>query len=253
MSGSRAWASRVERLAFWRLRRQAPSFDVVHAHTSRGHTLGVLARCRNLVVSRRVAFPIRGGWASRWKYARPARFIAVSRYVKQALIAGGVAEERISVVHDGVPLLEPSSRTRPAIAPATNDPNKGSSLALDASRAAGAQLVFSTDLASDLRHARLLLYITHQEGLGSAALLAMSASVPVIASRVGGLPEVVEHGMNGMLTDNTTDAIARCLKGFDAIPDGGAEMSRLARRTVEERFTRDLMVAGTLRVYGELC
>jgi glycosyltransferase involved in cell wall biosynthesis len=187
------------------------------------------------------------------KYARAARFIAVSGYVKQALIAGGVAEERISVVHDGVPLLEPSSRNSGAIAVATDDPRKGSALAREAAEAAGVALAFSTDLANSLCHASVFVYITEQEGLGSAALLAMSAAVPVIASRVGGLPEVVEDGVNGLLADNTREAIAACFGRFAAMPDGATAMSRRARQTVEERFTLERMAAGTVRVYEELC
>ena len=58
----------------------------------------------------------------------------------------------------------------------------------------------------------LFLYITHSEGLGSAVLLAMAAGVPVIASNVGGLPEIVEHERTGLLTENTAQAIANAIR-----------------------------------------
>jgi hypothetical protein len=75
---------------------------LIHAHDARSHSLGLLLPARPLVVSRRVAFPVGSGW----KYARPRRYLAVSRFVKQVLMEGGVPEEKIAVVHDGVPVLE---------------------------------------------------------------------------------------------------------------------------------------------------
>src|SRR5258708_11179263 len=61
--------------------RLAPSFDLIHAHDARSHSLASLLRTP-LIVSRRVAFPPRHSFLSRLKYSRPARYIAVSNYVK---------------------------------------------------------------------------------------------------------------------------------------------------------------------------
>jgi hypothetical protein len=69
-----------------------------HAHAGRRFLAGA-----PLVVSRRVAFPIR----SRWKYRHASRYAAVSQFVKGVMMEGGVPEEKISVVYDGVPLGEP--------------------------------------------------------------------------------------------------------------------------------------------------
>lgn len=55
------------------------------------------------------------------------------------------------------------------------------------------------DVAPYLRGADLLLLPSENEAFGLVALEALAASVPVIASRVGGLPEVVEHGVSGYL------------------------------------------------------
>src|SRR6266446_1376125 len=77
--------------------------DLTHAHDARSHTTAA-----PLIVSRRVSFTIRGG-LSRWKYASPRHFIAVSNYVKDVLIEAGVGPERISVIYDGVPLLNAST------------------------------------------------------------------------------------------------------------------------------------------------
>src|SRR5262245_48520539 len=69
-------------------------YDLVHAHDARAHTLAAVVGGPPLVVSRRVAFPLK----SRWKYGKAARYIAVSQTVKSVLTVGGVEERRITVV-----------------------------------------------------------------------------------------------------------------------------------------------------------
>ena len=51
----------------------------------------------------------------------------------------------------------------------------------------------------DLPHARAMIYLTQSEGLGSGILLAMAHGVTVIASNTGGIPEMIENGVNGIL------------------------------------------------------
>ena len=219
--------------------------DLVHAHDARSHTLAALASGSPLVVSRRVAFPVK----SRWKYNRTRRYLAVSQFVRGVLVAGGVAEERIDVVYDGVPLLEPADG-HAIVAPATaEDPLKGEAIAREAARLAGVEIQFSTDLERDLRHAGLLVYVTHSEGLGSGVLLAMSAGVPAVASNVGGLREVISHGQNGLLAENTPESIAAAIRQFRANPELAQRMGAAARQDVKERFTLERMVRRTMEVY----
>ncbi|MGH9720850.1 MAG: glycosyltransferase family 4 protein [Bryobacteraceae bacterium] len=223
--------------------------DLVHAHDARSHTIAALCSRAPFVVSRRVAFPPDRGVASRWKYTRARHYLAVSEFVRNVLIEAGVPATQISVVYDGVPLLPLSAQTGGFIAPATADPRKGSDLASEAARLAGVDLRFSDNLERDLRDAACLLYLTHAEGLGSAVLLAMSAGVPVIASRLGGLTEIIDHGRTGILTPNDSGQIAlhiRCVR--DALA-ACQEFSREARAAIEARFTIERMVSGTLAVY----
>jgi hypothetical protein len=200
------------------------------------------------LVARRVAFLVR----SRWKYSRAKRYLAVSEFVKSVLVAGGVPAERITVVYDGVPLLE-QAQGPDVVAPANaGDPRKGAPLVMEAARLAGVALNFSTDLERDLRRAAIFVYITHSEGLGSAALLAMGAGVPVVASRTGGLPEAIRHGENGLLVENDAASIAAAIR---TLMDGGDLARRIgeaARRTVLEKFTVDHMVRRTMEVYSQM-
>jgi glycosyltransferase involved in cell wall biosynthesis len=236
---------RVEPLSLARAAWLARGHDVVHAHDARAHTLAALLPAVRPVVSRRVAFPI--GW--RWKYGRARRYIAVSGFVRGVLMAGGVPENKISVVHDGVPLLE-QAEGRHVLAPANQgDRQKGAPLALEAARLAGVELRLTAKLQEDLREAAVFLYLTRSEGLGSAVLLAMSAGVPVIASKVGGLPEIVGHRETGLLVENDARAVADALKELLTSRELANRLGRAARETVRQRFTGAHMVSRTMEVY----
>ena len=106
--------------------------NLLHAHTSHAHTLGLRAlrqmRQRGmLVTTRRVDFAIRRNILSRRKYKLPGQhFIAISRAVRDVLVAGGVAPERIDVVHSGVPpiaaeKLEPRAAVRAELGLASDE------------------------------------------------------------------------------------------------------------------------------------
>jgi glycosyltransferase involved in cell wall biosynthesis len=228
--------------------------DLIHAHDARAHNLAIFLG-KPLVVSRRVAFPVRRGLASRWKYHRATQFIAVSEYVQQTLIEAGVDAARISVVYDGVP-IPPSAphageRSR-VLALDSEDPGKGKNIVEQAAALADLSVAFSKNLSRDLPDAALFVYITDLEGLGSAALLAMAHGVPVIASDVGGLREIVQDGVTGLLTSNEPETIARCIRH---LMDDRAFALRLAARgraRVEKEFSVERMIDNTIRVYERI-
>lgn len=93
--------------------------DVIHVHESHGLVGAILAAGRApvrplLVASRRVDFPL--GFVSRLKYGRLDRVLAVSRAVREVLIAGGLAAERVVLVHEGVKDRSPRTGGREALA-----------------------------------------------------------------------------------------------------------------------------------------
>ena len=230
----------VRPLKFVSLARLARQADLVHAHDGRAHTLAALAGGAPLVVSRRVGFAVRSTLGSRWKYARGARYLAVSRFVAARLAEAGVAEERIRVVYDGVPIPAPSAR----------QPGRVIALANKSVEIPGISIHRTSNLWQDLSTASIFIYVSGIEGLGSAALAAMAAGVPVIASRAGGLPEAVEHGRTGLVVSDgeLAGAVQRLLDD----PATAAEMGRRGRERVQEKFTVDAMVHGTLKAYEEV-
>jgi len=235
--------------ALWRWARQA---DVLHAHDARAHSLAALTAHPCLVVARRVAFPLRNNAFSRWKRRRARHFIAVSEHVRGVLIAGGVHPERISVVYDGVPLLPLSLRNGPIVAPASADPMKAAALLSAAERIGGFRVRCSANLADELRQACLLVYLSWQEGLGSGVLLAMSAGVPVVASQVGGLPEIVRDEQTGLLVANCPEAVARAVIRLCRDEELAARLAQAARQQIERGFTIEALVRRTLRVYEQV-
>jgi hypothetical protein len=238
----------VQPLNFHPLLRGTRVADVTHVHDARSHTIAAVLAPLRLVVSRRVAFPVHQNRFSRWKYRQATHYIAISKSVRQTLLDAGIPFARITVVYDGVP-MQAQSQGNDVLIPESHDPLKGMDLALAGVKLAGKTARVSNDLANDLAHAAIFLYITHSEGLGSAALLAMAAGVPVIASKVGGLVEIVKHLQTGLLTENTPEAIASAVRLLAADPLLAQSLAQNARAMVQQRFSIDRMVTDTLAVY----
>jgi glycosyltransferase involved in cell wall biosynthesis len=235
-------------VSVWKVLAWSRRVDVVHCHDARSHTLAWLASRAPVVVSRRVAFPVQKGPFSRKKYAFPARFCAISRAVRDELLRAGVPPEKIRIVPDATLLPGAlSARDGPLVAIASDDPKKGGAIL----RASGLPVVFSADLERDLARARAFLYITESEGLGSAALLAMAHGVPVIASDVGGLKEIVRDGETGLLVRNTPEALRAAVERLERDAGLAGRLAAAGRALVEKEFTVERMAAATLAVYEE--
>jgi hypothetical protein len=237
----------VEPLQPARLRHLSRDFELIHAHDARTHSLAAILSRAPFVVSRRVAFPLKSSPLSRWKYARARRYLAVSKYVAGILSAAGIDHSRIGVVYDGVEVPAAPAQGDTVLTPWTLDPAKGMALAQRAAAEAGIALRCSQDLGADLPGARAMIYLTGSEGLGSGILLAMAHGVAVIASRTGGIPELIEDGVNGILVQNEPNTIARALRGLT--PARCGELGHRARETVRQRFTVPHMVESTLASY----
>jgi glycosyltransferase involved in cell wall biosynthesis len=77
--------------------------------------------------------------------------------------------------------------------------------------------------------ADLLLLLSEYEAFGLVGLEALASGVPVLATRVGGIPEYLEEGVNGHFVERTAAAVAARLKALLADPEGLARLARAAR------------------------
>lgn len=109
------------------------------------------------------------------------------------------------------------------------------------------------DVTTVLSAADLFLLPSAQESFGLAAAEAMACEVPVVASRVGGLPEVIEHGVTGFLHQpDDLDGMARSAVSVLRDPELHRRIATSARRSIVERFCVDRVVPMYESYYEEI-
>ncbi len=243
-----------------------------------------------LVVTRRVPFPprsVRVKYGS-----RVTRFIAISGAVKDAMIEGGIDPARISIVHSGIAHREGKVEPRDwrselgwesgsvvagivgamtaekgidflqaigdAMPPAARKKARVILLGgtAGAIHEAGGLTVHSAGFVSDIDPAvqglDVLWHPSRAEGLGTSVIDAMSLGVPPVAFATGGLPEVIEDNISGILVA-PGDPAAFAIAAARMIDDPELR-ARLGRGAMQRSKTFDAleMTKGTEAVYDEV-
>jgi glycosyltransferase involved in cell wall biosynthesis len=100
--------------------------------------------------------------------------------------------------------------------------------------------------------ADVFAFSTFYENLPFAVLEALSTGLPVVTTRVGGIPEMIEDGKNGFLVEpfNSRELADRILYYLEH-PAAASEMALLARKTIENQFDWRLIVKKVVKVYDE--
>jgi glycosyltransferase involved in cell wall biosynthesis len=112
---------------------------------------------------------------------------------------------------------------------------------------------FRTDVLGCIKGFDLFVMSSVTEGLGTSLLDAMACGRPIVATRAGGIPEIVEDGINGTLVP-PRDAATLAAAIVRALKDEGwrRRMGEAGLARVRERFTVDRMVSETAAVYRRL-
>jgi glycosyltransferase involved in cell wall biosynthesis len=107
------------------------------------------------------------------------------------------------------------------------------------------------DVAARLSEADIFVLPSRTESLPNSVLEAMAAGLPVIASAVGGTPEIIDDGRTGLLSP-AGDAHALAERISRVMRDAalGNDLARAARQEAEARFSFTRMVAAFDSLYS---
>jgi len=106
------------------------------------------------------------------------------------------------------------------------------------------------DVAPCLAEADLFVLPSRSEAFPNAVIEAMAAGLPVVATDVGGIPEVVRRHETGVLVGpDDADGLADAVIGLMDRPEHAADLGRAARAAVERHYTLDRMVEAFENLY----
>jgi glycosyltransferase involved in cell wall biosynthesis len=208
-------------------------------------------------------------------------FVAPSEFMGRILVRAGLPEGRVHVIPSGLP-VEPHAdgRRRFALFAGRLSSEKGVRTLIEASRRAhDVPLVVAGDgpladevraaangtisyvgrldrssLAATLRDAAFTVVPSEAvENFPFSALESLAAGRPVIAARVGGLPEIVRDGQTGVLVPpRDPAALASAMQRLWREPEHTAELGAGGRQIASERFSLERQIAQTVELYTTL-
>ena len=112
-------------------------------------------------------------------------------------------------------------------------------------------LGFVADGGSYMNAFDIFMHSSRSEALGFVILEAGCAQLPVIGCRVGGIPEIIESGRNGLLTaPEDPRALADALRTLLEDKQRAAELGIALQKTVLENFSKETMLEKTFTLYN---
>jgi glycosyltransferase involved in cell wall biosynthesis len=269
----------------WHVARAARGADLVHTHLVHADVYGALG-ARRLVSTKHNDDPFRAGafrYVERALAHRASRVIAITHALARFQVERvGLPADKIEVIHYGLDDVPAAWGTNPPddippdapvlLAVCRLEPQKGVDVAIHAlAEIPDAHLVVLgegpqraelerlgdervhlpgrvPDVAAWLHRADLLVHPARWEGFGLALLEAMLAALPVVATNVSSIPEIVADGETGLLVPpDDPAALAAAVNRVLADPSGYGERG-LARARSE--FSVAKMTERTLAVYA---
>ncbi|MGD2141857.1 MAG: N-acetyl-alpha-D-glucosaminyl L-malate synthase BshA [Candidatus Bathyarchaeota archaeon] len=112
---------------------------------------------------------------------------------------------------------------------------------------------FRSDVAHLLGCSDVVVLCSETESAPLTLLEGMSSGLPVIATKVGGIPEIVQDGVNGFLVPpKNPEAIAERLLELNSDSSLRSRLGNVARETILERYTAEKVVGQYLKIYEAL-
>ncbi len=220
------------------------------------------------------------------KYLKAARLIAPSRFLLRQMVAAGISEDKLSYLPNGIDIssIDPVRCDGDySLYMGRLSEEKGVQTLLTAMSslemplrvvgdgpAAPALKTFATaqglvnvrfdghrsggDLVPLLRGAAFVIVPSEwYENASMAVLEAMAHGKPVIASRIGGLPEQVEHKITGLLFEpGSAKQLSEAIGVMASDPGFRAALGHAARERAEQHFSLDHHCRVLLQLYGEI-
>ena len=114
-------------------------------------------------------------------------------------------------------------------------------------------LVGRKEITSYYQSADIFVLPSYGEGMPNALLEAMAVGLPCVATRVGGIPEAVQDGVNGLLIPSrSATAITTALNSLLASPELAFRMGAAAAKTIRNHFTWQANAQAHLAFYEEV-
>jgi glycosyltransferase involved in cell wall biosynthesis len=111
---------------------------------------------------------------------------------------------------------------------------------------------FRLDVPELLSEITVAVHPSLSEALSNAVLESMAAGIPVVATRVGGTPEIIEDGVTGLLVPpRDSSALAQTISRLLLDRDLAARVGQAGRRRIMEHFSLARMVRETERLYAD--
>jgi glycosyltransferase involved in cell wall biosynthesis len=108
-------------------------------------------------------------------------------------------------------------------------------------------------LVAEYQKSDIFVLPSHAEGFPNAVLEAMAVGLPVVATSVGGLPEIIESGVSGMLVPpHDASQLAVALSSLIKDPAHRRRIGEAARQRILQRFTLEHSLASYANIFGHL-
>jgi len=202
------------------------------------------------------------------------RFISPSRFLADRMAASGWDRVPIDVVPNATSLPDRGEGGSSFLYLGRLSAEKGVTVAIDAARRAGVRLLVAGDgplanmlraeggaeflgqlspekVAQRLNQARAVVVPSLcLESFGMSALDAMAAGLPVVASRIGAIPELVRDGVDGILVSpGDPSVLADAMAHLDGHPEYARHLGTSGRTAVGSRFSPEQHLAKLLECY----